>query len=77
MRGLRETVGGSRGSGAVVGEEMGVGDDKNEQVSLWVVTEECSTRHQIETNCWPINILFTMKQRQSCKIQEPSTFPIC
>lgn len=25
-------------------------------------------------NCWPINILFTMKQIQSCNIQEPSTF---
>lgn len=46
------TVGGSGGEGRG-------GSTTNERASpcVCVLTEECSTRHQIETNCRPINIL--------------------
>lgn len=68
---LVSTCSGALGGGLCV-TVGGSGKDKRASVSVF-----SQKNVQIGTNwdnCWPINILFTMKQIQSCKIQEPSTF---
>lgn len=50
------------------------GSGKDKRASVSVFRQKNVQLGTNWDNCWPINILFTMKQIQSCKIQEPSTF---